>query len=239
MMKKCKKTLLLSCAVMILGFCQQVAAQELQPAQTQAPQTQEVQEQATQAMESHHPIEQPAEPVEAVPPTQAIEVMKQVQPIQPVPVDTASPPILGTIKPDDTSRFCKNIDDSAAEAHFELRRRELETLRTQLDERIEILEQKRQEYEVWLKKRDDFLAKTQDSFVEIISKMKPDAASAQLALVDDMTVAGLMLKLKPATASKLMNELPAEKAANITHILSSAQKLPHRKTPTMQPQPVD
>jgi len=182
-------------------------------------------------------LAQQSQPTQAVVPTQPQEA--PIQPVKPVSAEAASPPILGTIKPDDTSRFCQNIDDVAADAHFELRRRELETLRTQVDERIKILEQKRQEYEVWLKKRDDFLAKTQDSFVDIISKMKPDAASAQLALVDDMTVAGLMLKLKPATASTIMNELPAEKAANITHILASAQKLPGKKQPTSIPQPVE
>jgi len=199
MMKSCKKTLFLSCMLLLFSLVQQVAAQQSQPTQTVVP----------------------------------------AQPVKPVSADTASPPILGTIKPDDTSRFCQNIDDAAADAHFELRRRELETLRTQVDERITILEQKRQEYEIWLKKRDDFLGRTQDSFVGIISKMKPDAASAQLALVDDMTVAGLMLKLKPAIASTIMNELPAEKAANITHILASAQKLPDKKQQTSIPQPVE
>jgi len=182
-------------------------------------------------------LAQQSQPTQTVVPTEPQDMA--IQPVKPVSAEAASPPILGTIKPDDTSRFCKNIDEAAADAHFELRRRELETLRTQVDERIKILEQKRQEYEVWLKKRDDFLGRTQDSFVDIIAKMRPDAASAQLALVDDMTVAGLMLKLKPATASTIMNELPAEKAANITHILASAQKLPGKKQPTSIPQPVE
>jgi len=154
-----------------------------------------------------------------------IQPQGQEQPLQQQPAAIV-PPALSTIKSDDISRFCSHVDDAAAEAHFELRRRELETLRGQVDSRIEILEQKRQEYENWLKKRDDFLAKTHDSFVGILSKMRPDAASAQLALVDDMVVASIMLKLKPAMASMIMNELPAEKAANITHILASAQKLP-------------
>ncbi|MBI0000978.1 MotE family protein [Bartonella sp. W8122] len=127
---------------------------------------------------------------------------------------------------DEIEKFCGNIDSQAADARFELQSQQLQQLRMQIDDRIKVLEEKRQEYENWLNKRNEFLAKAQDSLVNIISKMRPDAAAAQLALVDDFAAAAIMLKLTPRISSAIMNELPPEKSANLTKVLVSAQKLP-------------
>jgi len=144
---------------------------------------------------------------------------------------TTTPPAIINLEQDEAaSRFCRNIETQAEAAHFELQLRRLETKRHEINERIALLEKKRDEYESWLKKRDDFLEKTQNSFIAIISKMKPAAAAEQLALSDDMVAASILLKLKASQASAIMNELPPEKAANLTHILASAQKVPHEKT---------
>ena len=126
---------------------------------------------------------------------------------------------------DEIEKFCGNIDSQAADARFELQSQQLQQLRMQIDDRIKVLEEKREEYENWLNKRNEFLAKAQDSLVNIISKMRPDAAAAQLALVDDFAAAAIMLKLTPRISSAIMNELPPEKSANLTKVLVSAQKL--------------
>ena len=132
---------------------------------------------------------------------------------------------------DEIEKFCGNIYSQAADARFELQSQQLQQLRMQIDDRIKVLEEKRQEYENWLKKRNEFLAKAQDSLVNIISKMRPDAAAAQLALVDDFAAAAIMLKLTPRVSSAIMNELPPEKSANLTKVLVSAQKLPPETKP--------
>ncbi|CAM1628855.1 unnamed protein product [Bartonella apihabitans] len=132
---------------------------------------------------------------------------------------------------DEIEKFCGNIDSQAADARFELQSQQLQQLRMQIDDRIKVLEEKRQEYENWLNKRNEFLAKAQDSLVNIISKMRPDAAAAQLALVDDFAAAAIMLKLTPRISSAIMNELPPEKSANLTKVLVSAQKLPPENKP--------
>jgi len=145
--------------------------------------------------------------------------------------ENAAPPAIIHLEQDEAvSRFCRNIETQAEAARFELQMQRLDAAKLELNERIERLEQKRAEYESWLKKRDDFLEKTQNSFIAIITKMKPAAAAEQLALSDDMVAASILLKLKASTASAIMNELPPEKAANLTHILASAQKVPHEKT---------
>ena len=132
---------------------------------------------------------------------------------------------------DEIEKFCGNIDSQAADARFELQSQQLQQLRMQIDDRIKVLEEKREEYENWLNKRNEFLAKAQDSLVNIISKMRPDAAAAQLALVDDFAAAAIMLKLTPRISSAIMNELPPEKSANLTKVLVSAQKLPPENKP--------
>lgn len=132
---------------------------------------------------------------------------------------------------DEISRFCGNIDSQAADARFELQSQQLQQLRAQIDERIKVLEEKRQDYENWLNKRNEFLAKAQDSLVNIISKMRPDAAAAQLALVDDFAAASIILKLSPRVSSAIMNELPPEKSANLTKVLVSAQKVAPENKP--------
>jgi len=145
--------------------------------------------------------------------------------------DNPAPPAIINLEQDEAAgRFCRNIETRAENARFELQMQRLEEAKLEINERMQILEQKRSEYESWLKKRDDFLAQTQTAFVAIIAKMKPAAAAEQLALSDDMVAASILLKLKPSQASAIMNELPPEKAANLTHILASAQKLPHEKT---------
>jgi len=147
--------------------------------------------------------------------------------------DNATPPaILGLEQDDAAARFCRNVETQAEAARFELQMRRIEAKKLEVDERIKLLEQKRSEYESWLKKRDDFLEQTHNAFLDIISKMKPAAAAEQLALSDDMVAAAILIKLKPGQASAIMNELPAEKAANLMHILASAQKVPHEQVAT-------
>ncbi|ALE02964.1 hypothetical protein PU02_0150 [Bartonella ancashensis] len=127
---------------------------------------------------------------------------------------------------EEIERFCSNIGSQAADARFQLQRQQLQQLRDQISERVKDLEEKRSEYETWLKRRDAFLEMVEDSLVDIISKMRPDAAAAQLALMNDLTAASLVLKLSPRVSSAIMNELPPEKSAELTQILVSAQQVP-------------
>ncbi|AQS40951.1 MAG: Hypothetical protein BHV28_02290 [Candidatus Tokpelaia hoelldobleri] len=147
---------------------------------------------------------------------------------QPAPVQV--PPLLpASVTQDDIARFCKNIDRQAQDARVELQMRQLAVLRGDIDGRMKLLEEKRREYEDWLARRNAFLERTQSSFVGIVSRMRPDAAAAQLALVDEMTAASIILKLEPRVSSAIMNELAPEKSASLMRILASAQKLPADK----------
>lgn len=116
-------------------------------------------------------------------------------------------------------RYCTNINDKAADARYSMQTRELQQLRADVDSRIQELEAKRQEYEVWLKRRDEFIDKAQDSLVGIISKMRPDAAAAQMALLGDEAAAALLLKLNPRVSSVILNEMPAEKSSKLARVI--------------------
>jgi flagellar motility protein MotE (MotC chaperone) len=101
------------------------------------------------------------------------------------PAETARPAASG----DEIERFCTNIADPARDRRYALQRQQLVDLQSDIDKRIKLLEEKRAEYEDWLKRRDDFVAKATDGVVEIYSKMKPDGAEAPIEGTDICVVA--------------------------------------------------
>jgi len=125
---------------------------------------------------------------------------------------------------DEIRKFCGNLDNQASDARYSLQAKQLADLKADVDKRMQALEEKRKEYEIWLKRRDDFVNKAQDSLVDIISKMKPDAAAAQMALIGDEPAAALILKLNPRVSSIILNEMPAEKAAKLARVIVGAQR---------------
>ena len=125
---------------------------------------------------------------------------------------------------DEIRKFCGNIDDQAADARFALQTKQLNDLKADVEARMRALEDKRKEYEMWLKRRDEFVSKAQDSLVDIISKMKPDAAAAQMSLIGDEAAAALILKLNPRVSSIILNEMPPEKAAKLARVIVGSQR---------------
>jgi flagellar motility protein MotE (MotC chaperone) len=127
---------------------------------------------------------------------------------------------------DEIDRYCTNITDTAADARYAMQTRELAELRADIDSRIEQLDAKRKEYEIWLKRRDEFIDKAEDSLVGIISKMRPDAAAAQMALLGDEAAAALLLKLNPRVSSVILNEMPAEKSSRLARVIVGSRVVP-------------
>ena len=132
---------------------------------------------------------------------------------------------------DEIRKYCGNLDNQASDARYSLQLKQLTELKAGVEKRMQALEEKRKEYEIWLKRRDDFVNTAQDSLVDIISKMKPDAAAAQMALIGDEAAAALILKLNPRVSSIILNEMPTEKAAKLARVIVGAQ----RTTATPQP----
>jgi flagellar motility protein MotE (MotC chaperone) len=126
-------------------------------------------------------------------------------------------------------RFCSNIADAARDRRYVLQAEELQALQQEVDKRIKLLEEKRTEYESWLKRREDFLAKAEDGVVKIYSGMRPDAAAERLAEMDAVLAAGILMKLDSRKAGVILNEMDRKAAAMLTGVMASASR---RNDPT-------
>lgn len=124
----------------------------------------------------------------------------------------------------EVQRFCSNIADAARDRRYAMQAEELKQLQAGIDQRMKALEDKRVEYEEWLKRREVFLARAQDSVVKIYAGMKPDAAAERLAMVNAELAAAILMKLDPRKAGVILNEMDQKAAATLTGIMASAAR---------------
>jgi flagellar motility protein MotE (MotC chaperone) len=124
----------------------------------------------------------------------------------------------------EVERFCSNIADAARDRRYALQAAELKQLQTEVDNRIKALEDKRSEYETWLKRREVFLARAEEGVVSIYSGMKPDAAAERLAIVDVNLAAAILMKLDSRKAGVILNEMDQKAAAKLTGVMASAAR---------------
>lgn len=122
------------------------------------------------------------------------------------------------------SQYCMNIADAATDARHAWQKEQLTALEKEIEGRIKVLEQKRAEYEEWLRRRNEFLDKADESIVAIYSRMRPDAAALQLANMDDETAAAILTKLNPRSASAVLNEMEPARAAQLTGVMTDSTK---------------
>jgi flagellar motility protein MotE (MotC chaperone) len=100
----------------------------------------------------------------------------------------------------------------------------LQELDDQIKKRIEELEAKEAEARDWVSKRQDMLKKADDDIVAIYAKMRPEAAAAQLIVMEDGSAAAILSKLNPRVASTILNEMEAARAAKLTDLISATAK---------------
>ena len=125
--------------------------------------------------------------------------------------------------------FCTNIKDVASEARAAFRLKKLKEVEKQIEDRIAALEEKSQEIKSWLERRENFIEKAQSQLVDIYKLMRPDAAALQISALDEMTAAAILLKLKPRTASTILNEMDPKMAARLASFVSYAAKKAGKK----------
>lgn len=134
-----------------------------------------------------------------------------------------------TVEPSEVERFCSNIADAARDRRYALQAEELKKLQAEVDKRIALLEERRGEYEIWLKRREVFLARAEEGVVQIYSRMKPDAAAERLAVMNVDLAAAILMKLDARKSSVILNEMESKSAAELTRIMASASR---REDPT-------
>ncbi|HEY0331537.1 MAG TPA: MotE family protein [Rhodopseudomonas sp.] len=124
----------------------------------------------------------------------------------------------------DAAKFCSNIADAALDARVAWQQKELQAAEDKLRQRIAELEAKRAEYEQWLKLREEFLKKAEDSVVEIYSRMEPEAAALQIASMADDTAAAVLAKLRVRNASAILNEMEPARGARLADTLAGMRR---------------
>jgi flagellar motility protein MotE (MotC chaperone) len=146
--------------------------------------------------------------------------------------EPAMPPLPGS--DNEIRQFCSNIADAARDRRYLIQKQELEKLQADVNDRITVLEQKKTEYEEWLKKRNDFLKRAEVGLIDIYKNMKPDAAAPQLAELNVQIAAAIIMQLPARQSSLILSEMDAQKAAMVAAIISSAAdtKTGKKKNPT-------
>jgi flagellar motility protein MotE (MotC chaperone) len=144
---------------------------------------------------------------------------------QPVPSDE---PLAGSMesgaKP--VQSYCVNITNSALDARYLRQKKQLEDLKSDLQNRTTDLEGKIAEYKDWLARRDEFASKAQDSLVAIYGNMKGETAAKQIVELEDETASSVLAKLDSRQSSSIIGEMEPKKAARLMEIIAGASKLP-------------
>jgi flagellar motility protein MotE (MotC chaperone) len=145
--------------------------------------------------------------------------------------DNKPKPVVKTAR-EEIKAFCANIADAARDQRYLLQKQELVKLQGEVDERIAILENRKTEYEDWLKKRNEFLKKAEAGLTDIYKKMPVDSAAAQLELLDPFLASAIIMKLTPRQSSLILAEMDAKKAAMVAAIMSAAGNSDTSRNPT-------
>src|SRR5690606_17499569 len=93
--------------------------------------------------------------------------------------------------------YCANIADAAQDARFAWQVKTITEMEKELDKRIAIINEKSAELKAWIEQREKFLEMANDGLVEIYTKMRADAAAQQLAAMNEVTAAAIVMKLPP------------------------------------------
>jgi len=123
-----------------------------------------------------------------------------------------------------SDQYCHAVLEPAREARYAHQTAELQALSRALDERMAKIEARIGELKEWVARREDFANRTSEQLVSIYSGMRPEAASEQLAKIEESTAAAILSKLTPRVASQILNDMPAERAARLAMILMGASR---------------
>ncbi len=130
------------------------------------------------------------------------------------------------------NQYCMNVREAAESAQIAKERNNLLKAQHEIDERITVLTAKTAEYQQWLKKRDDFLKQANDGLVEIYLKIKPDAAAAQMMVMNEEVAASIISKMPPKAASAILGEMDAARAVRLSSYLAAAGEITAGRAPS-------
>lgn len=148
----------------------------------------------------------------------ADQIFKKPGPLDALPPNASS-----------AEQYCFNTADTAADARFAWQAKKIQEMEAALDQKAQQLQAKTEEYKHWLARRDDFARKAHEKLVGFYTRMRADAAAAQLATIDEEMAAAVMMTLETKVAGAIMGEMDPERAAKIAEIISGAGRVPRNK----------
>lgn len=132
------------------------------------------------------------------------------------------PPLQDGTPASDAEKFCANIADAAADARFAWEARTLKDLEAEVETATAALEAKRAELQEWVTRRQEFQNLAQQGVVDIYSRMRPEAAAAQLSALDERTAAAVLIKLNSRVASAILAEMDTPRAVSLAEVISGS-----------------
>ncbi|WP_179956075.1 MotE family protein [Pannonibacter tanglangensis] len=124
----------------------------------------------------------------------------------------------------DAERYCRNTGSAANDARLAWQTWNLVALEEKVQVRIRELEQKRAEYQAWVERREKVLSEVEGHVVSIFQRMRPEAAAAQLATLDEDTAVAVLVKLNARAASQILDEMEPARAAQLTNSMAGLTK---------------
>jgi flagellar motility protein MotE (MotC chaperone) len=170
----------------------------------------------------------------AAPVARALDLPDKAVDDEPAP---NAPPAVQPAPPPAEDGLCGALSDAARDARIAWQARTLEDLNARVEARLKELEAKRAEYQQWLQQREAMLRGATDNLLAIYSRMKPESASAQLEVINEYTAAGVLMKLNPRVSSAILNEMSAERAAQLAMIMAGLTNRQRRLAEQQQPKP--
>ena len=174
-------------------------------------------------------------PVEAVSQRAEVDRLPKRAEVDPLPLENnfredflllgeeIDPNTVGSIsRRDETFRYCLNISDKAKEARNAVLESRLNEMEDVVDKKIERMGSMIVELRTWTEKREKFLARANDSLIQIFQSMRSDSAALQLTEVGPIMAASIIAKLEPKISSAIMAEMKPDDAAKITMVLTNS-----------------
>ena len=128
------------------------------------------------------------------------------------------------------SRYCSAVAASASEQRVRSQISRLDTLRVAIDQRILDLEAREASARAWLDRREAALRKAADDVIAIYGKMRPEAAAAQLAEMDEEFAAAILAKMNPRAAGTILNDMNPASAAKLAATIANSRRVDGSKS---------
>jgi len=125
-------------------------------------------------------------------------------------------------KREEVFKYCLNVSDQAMEARNAVMMKRMAKIEAEVDQKLDQLEERIAVLRTWTERRDEFLARSSDSLIQIFQTMRSDAAALQLTELGPGVAASVVAKLEPKYSSAILAEMKPDDAAKITMILTSA-----------------